>query len=111
MTVSDPSLIERRRRLGWAALGCLILAVSGLMFGSEDSVWPAAAMRISIVLGAIWLVLPVTPRSAAWPELTRSRLAMIVLAAVFINRVKFLLPILLIAGIAAWIVRPKKKRH
>jgi hypothetical protein len=110
MTDSDQSLIQRRRRLGWSAIGCLILAISGLTFGPRDSAWPAAAMRISIVLGAIWLVLPVKPGHRSLPKLTRSRLVVIVLTAIFINRLKFLLPVLLIAGLAAWIVRPKKRR-
>ena len=110
MTDTDLSLIQRRRRMGWAAIGCLILAISGLTVGSADSAWPAAAMRISIVLGAIWLVLPVKPGRRTIPSLTRNRLIVIVLTAVFINRLKFLLPLLLIAGLAAWVIRPKKRR-
>lgn len=111
MTGAEPSLIDRRRRVGWIALACLVLAVAGLVSpNSRDTMWPAAAMRISIVLGALWLSLPTSRRPDAWSSLTRGRLAIIVLVAVFINRVKFVLPLLAAAGIAAWIIRPRKKR-
>ena len=78
MTDTDLSLIQRRRRMGWSAIG--------------------------------WLVLPVKPGRRSLPSLTRNRLIVIVLTAVFINRLKFLLPLLLIAGLAAWVIRPKKRR-
>ncbi len=111
MSPAEPSMIERRRRVGLIAAVCFGFAVTGFLMGRSDSAWTAAAMRISIVLGAIWLVLPTTRRPAAWSKLTRGRLAMIVLVTVFINRMKFLLPLMLIAGIAAWILRPKNRKQ
>lgn len=109
MSNTEPALMGRRRRVGWITLVCFTVAIAGLAAGYGDSAWPAAALRISIVLGAIWLCLPTKRRSAVWSSLTANRLAVIVLTAVFINRLKFLLPILVIAGIAAWIIRPRKK--
>lgn len=103
-------LISRRRRVGWITLGCLGLSAVGFVVAEEDSVWPAAAMRIGIVLGALWLCLPAKSRPAAWAAFTPGRLMVIVLAAMLINRVKFMLPLLAIAGILGWILRPKKRR-
>lgn len=110
MTDSEPFLINRRRRVGWITLGCLALAAVGFATQEKDSVWPAAAMRVGIVLGALWLCLPAKTRPAAWAAITRGRLAVIILTALLINRVRFMLPLLAIAGILGWLLRSKKRR-
>ena len=110
MSELETSPVDRRSRIGVVALSCLAIAILGLLLADENSAWPAAALRISIVLGSLWLCLPTAQRPAAWARLTRGRLAVIVLITVFINRLKFLLPALLIVGIAAWLIRPKKRR-
>ena len=104
------SLVDRRRRVGIIALACGLLSAYGLCGGYQDSAWPAACLRIGIVLGALWLCLPVSRRPSVWNGLGRGRLAVLVLLAVFVNRIKVLFPILLVIGIAVWIVRPKKRR-
>ncbi len=104
------SLVDRRRRVGVIALACGLASIYGLWGGYQDSAWPAACLRIGIVLGALWLCLPVHRRPTVWNGLGRGRLAVLVLMAIFVNRIKVLAPILLIIGIAAWIVRPKKRR-
>jgi hypothetical protein len=110
MNDDEAFLINRRRRVGWITLGCLVLAAVGFATAEKDSVWPAAAMRIGIVLGSLWLCLPAKTRPAAWAAFTPGRLMVIILAAMLINRVKFMLPMLVIAGILGWILRPKKRR-
>lgn len=110
MTDSEPFLINRRRRVGWITLGCMALAVGGFATQEKDSVWPAAAMRVGIVLGALWLCLPARTRPAAWAAITRGRLLVIIGMAILINRVKFVLPLLAIAGVLGWLLRPKKRR-
>ena len=110
MTDSEPLLINRRRRVGGITLGCIALAAVGFATQEKDSVWPAAAMRVGIVLGALWLCLPTESRPSAWAAITRGRLVVIILTAVLINRVKFILPLLAIAGILGWLLRPKKRR-
>jgi hypothetical protein len=110
MTESVTSPIDRRRRVGVVTIVCFVVAMIGLNTAGTDSAWPAAALRISIVLGALWLCLPTSQRPAAWSKLTRGRLAVIVLAAVFINRLKFFVPLLAVVAVFAWIIRPKKRR-
>ena len=107
---STGSLVDRRRRVGAIALACGVASIFGLWGGYQDSAWPAACLRIGIVLGALWLCLPVSRRPTVWNGLGRGRLAVLVLLAVFVNRIKVLFPILLVIGIAVWIVRPKKRR-
>ncbi|MFO0998909.1 MAG: hypothetical protein U0936_01090 [Planctomycetaceae bacterium] len=104
------TLVDRRRRVGIIALACGLLSAFGLWGGYQDSAWPAACLRIGIVLGALWLCLPVSRRPTVWNGLGRGRLAVLVLMAVFVNRIKVLFPILLVIGIVIWIVRPKKRR-
>jgi hypothetical protein len=110
MTDSEPFLINRRRRVGWITLACMVLAAVGFVTQEKEAVWPAAAMRVGIVLGALWLCLPAKTRPAAWAAMTRGRLVVIVVTAMLINRVKFMLPLLAIAGILGWLLRPKKRR-
>lgn len=108
----QPSLAERKLRVGLAAAGCLIAGTVGLFVGTKDSIWVAACLRVGVVLGALWLCLPVQSRSSAWKFLTREKLAVLVMIAVFFHRAKFLIPVLVIFGIIAWVVRPKKRgRH
>lgn len=104
------SLVDRRRRVGIIALACGLASMFGLWGGYQDSAWPAAFLRIGIVLGALWLCLPVSRRPTVWSRLGRGRLAALVLLAVFGNRLKFLAPMLVVIGIVVWIVRPKKRR-
>ena len=110
MTNAAPSLIDRRRRVGWTALICLCVAAVGLATSTTDTVWSAAAMRIGIVLGALWLCFPTATRPAAWTALTRGRLIAIVIGAILMNRLKFALPFLGIAAAVIWFIRPRTKR-
>lgn len=110
MTAADPSLIDRRRRVGWIALGCLLLAAVGFATSGTDSAWPSAAMRVGVVLGALWLCLPTKSRPAAWSVMSRERLAVIIVTAMLINRLKYALPLLAIAAVLGWVLRPKKRR-
>ena len=110
MTNAEPSLIDRRRRVGWVALVCLCAAVAGLVTSTTDEFWPAAALRISIVLGALWLCFPTKTRPAAWAALTRGRIVALVIGAILMNRLKFALPFFGIAAAVIWFIRPRAKR-
>ena len=110
MNTPDPSLIDRRRRVGWAALACLGVAVVGFATEGRACVWAAAAMRIGFVLGALWLCFPTKTRPAAWAVLTQGRLAALVIGALLWPRIKYALPFLAIAAIVIWFIRPRGKR-
>ncbi len=109
MTNAAPSLIDRRRRVGWTALICLCVAAVGLATSTTDAVWSAAALRIGIVLGALWLCFPTATRPAAWTVLTRGRLVAIVIGAILMNRLKYALPFFGIAAAVIWFIRPRSK--
>ena len=110
MNTPDPSLFDRRRRVGWTTLVCLCVAVVGFTTEGKECVWAAAAMRIGFVLGALWLCFPTKTRPAAWAVLTQGRLVAIVIGALFWSRIKYALPFLAIAGIVLWFIRPRGKR-
>ena len=110
MTNAAPSLIDRRRRVGWTALICLCVAAVGLTTSTTDNVWSAAAMRIGIVLGALWLCFPTATRPAAWTVLTRGRLIAIIILAILMKRMKYALPFFGIAAAVIWFIRPRAKR-
>ena len=110
MNTPDPSLIDRRRRVGWAALVCLGVAVAGFATEGRACVWAAAAMRIGFVLGALWLCFPTKTRPAAWSVLTQGRLAALVIGALLWPRIKYAIPFLAIAAIVIWFIRPRGKR-
>lgn len=111
MNIAEPTISDRRRRVGWAALICWLIAVAGLSTEGRDCVWAAAAMRIGLVLGALWLCFPTKTRPAAWAVLTQGRLIALILGAVFWSRVKYALPFLGIAWLVLWFIRPRTKRE
>lgn len=113
MKTSDPSPIDRRRRVGWSAIICLGIAAAGITMAEKDSVWPAAAMRVGVVLGALWLCFPSKTRPAAWESLTNGRMAVLVIGALLWNRLfrlKFAMPFLALAGLFVYFIRPRKKQ-
>ena len=110
MNTPQPPFFDRRRRVGWAALVCVCVAVVGFATEGKECVWAAAAMRIGFVLGALWLCFPTKTRPAAWAVLTQRRLVAIVIGALFWSRIKYALPFLAIAGIVLWFIRPRGKR-
>ena len=110
MNIPDPSLLDRRRRVGWTAMVCLCVAFVGFATEGRECVWAAAAMRIGFVLGALWLCFPTKNRPAAWAVLTQGRLAALVIGALLWPRIKSAVPFLAIAAIVFWFIRPRGKR-
>ena len=84
MNTPDPSLIDRRRRVGWTALACLCAAFVGLATTEENSVWAAAAMRIGLVLGALQQ-LRKRHSGQAYPRFPRGRMNQSTIAAIARN--------------------------
>lgn len=102
--------IDRRRRVGWVAIACLVVATGGFAAEGFESAWAAAASRVGIVLGALWLCLPTRTRPAAWASLSPGKVAAVGIAAVLMNRIKIFLPFLAVAGLIVWALRPRNKR-
>jgi hypothetical protein len=102
--------IDRRRRVGWVAIVCLVAAAGGFAVEGFESAWAAAASRVGIVLGALWLCLPTKTRPAAWASLSPGKVAAVSIAALFMNRIRIFLPFLAVAGFIVWALRPRNKR-
>lgn len=101
--------LERRRQVGWIAAVCLSLASAGLILNQDDVGWTAPLFRIGIVLGSLWLAISGSRRTAAWSSVTSGRLLLLILVALVINRLKYLLPLIVVTAILAWIVRPRRR--
>ncbi len=102
-------LLQRRRRVGLVTMICAITALTGFIFATPDAVWPAAAMRIGIVFGALWLCFPSTGRRAAWAVLTPGRLLLVAVAAWYASRLKYALPALGVLLLALRFLRPRRR--
>ena len=102
-------LIHRRWRVGLVTVICAVTALSGFIFAAPDAVWPAAAMRIGIVFGALWLCFPATGRRAAWAVLTPGRLLLVAVAAWYASRLKYALPALGVLLLMLRFLRPRRR--
>jgi hypothetical protein len=99
--------------VGVCALLCGLLALGRFLSVAEPHTDPllAAAWRVGIVMGALWLVLP--PRGESW---VWSKIAVVVIPALLIvalgRRIPLIvLPIAAVVGIVALLLRPKPKRR
>ncbi len=107
---AESFLHQRKRRVGIAAALSLIAGGAGLWFADETSFWPAALVRVGIVLGALWLTVSASPGRFGWQKLSREKLGLIILIAAFFRWIKVLIPALLVIAILIWVVRPKARR-
>ncbi|MEY3175181.1 MAG: hypothetical protein RLZZ436_3095 [Planctomycetota bacterium] len=103
-------LQQRRRRVGLVTLVCGVTAAAGFIFATPDAVWPAAAMRIGIVFGSLWLCFPDGRRRAAWSVLTPGRLFLVAIAAWYASRLKYALPALGVLLVLLRFLRPPANR-
>jgi hypothetical protein len=108
-------LAVRKLIVGIVSLGSLATA-AGLFFFTADGLENpamAVAMRLGIMLGALWLVLPAQGESLAWNKVFPIILAVIAVLA-FVRKGKILLyiiPIAIVVGIALAFIRPRSKRR
>ncbi len=60
------SALPSRWGVGLAAAGCFVLAAGLYVLRPEEALWRAGALRVGLVMGALWLALPSRDRAAAW---------------------------------------------
>jgi hypothetical protein len=101
---------ERRQRTGIATVGLLTAGIAGLIFAEPNVVWPAACLRIGIVLAALWACFPTRTRPAAWAFLRPERLIVLALILWFLPRLKPILPAVIVVLILLWFLRPRSRR-
>ncbi|MEZ6060382.1 MAG: hypothetical protein R3C19_08480 [Planctomycetaceae bacterium] len=101
-------LRQKRVYVGLLSAGCLIGALAAAFVPEKEGL-QALLIRVGLLLGAFWLAMPSRNRPAAWAKFSPWTIVGIVLFAAFLPRMKFLLPLLIVAGGIAWLVRPRRK--
>jgi lysylphosphatidylglycerol synthetase-like protein (DUF2156 family) len=102
---------NKRPLIGVITLVCLGAAVVSATLDRWNAASAAALFRVATVMGALWLAYPAFADRAVWQKFYRRVILILIVTAVFINRLRFFLPLLLVVLIVIWFVRPKKKRY
>jgi hypothetical protein len=113
--MSAPQVPVNRSLVGLIALGCA--GIGGLWWllegGDGPRLWPAAFLRVSVVMAAVWLAMPSRHREAAWARVNLWNLLGVLLAIIVVARtrlpLKFLIPGLILLAAAIMILRPRPK--
>jgi hypothetical protein len=115
--MSAPQVPLNRSMVGWIALGCGVIGgVWWIIEGpSGPRLWPAAFLRVGVVMAAFWLAMPSRTREAAWARVNLWSLLGGLLAIIMVARtkfpLKFLIPGLILLSVAILILRPRPKRR
>ena len=109
-------LAVRKMIVGFIALGCLSTAASLWVFTSDAGTNPLTAicMRLGLMLGSLWLVLPSRGESIAWERALPPVLGGIAVLAIVLRNSRiliFVLPAAVLAAIALAFLRPRSKRR
>ncbi|MCH2212142.1 MAG: hypothetical protein MK110_12630 [Fuerstiella sp.] len=103
---------EMRRKRAVVALLAVVCIVTGviLLTNSDSDGLASAFLRVGLLLGAFWLVLPAKDRPAAWARVSPWSVGCVVGLALILPRARFFIPVL-VAGVAiGWLVRPRNKK-
>ena len=68
--------------MGWAAAACLGGAAVVYLVRPDEVLWWAGAMRVGIVMAALWFALPARGREAAWAGWDLKAAGFVILCAV-----------------------------
>jgi hypothetical protein len=111
MPASPPPV--SRLMVGVCALLCGLLALGRFLSVAEPLTDPllAAAWRVGIVMGALWLVLPAKGESWVWSKIAVVVIPVLLVVALRGRILLVALPIAAVVGIAALLLRPKPKRR
>lgn len=98
--------------MGIIALVCLAGALGTWYFArDQDAMVASALLRVGLVMSALWLAMPSSGESVAWSKATPIIAVAIGAAALTRNAAKFVLPALVVGGLAMLILRPRPKRR
>ena len=108
-------LALRKLLVGLMTLLCLAIAAGAVYFTNWTNPLVSVTIRLGLMLGALWLVLPTTGESLAWEKAFPVVVAIIVVLA-FIKRgggrlLLYVIPAAIVVGILAAFLRPKPKRR
>ncbi len=117
---SNDKVTINRTLVGVLALICLISAaaiwLSRRDAGDTDTnarMWQAAFTRVGLVMAAFWIALPSKGREAAWANISKQSLVVILLGLVALTRLKLqiVLPAVVVLLILGSILRPRPKNR
>jgi hypothetical protein len=100
-----------RTLVGLIALGCLGAALMIGLVDTWQNMWCAAFVRVGLLMGAFWLALPSRNREAAWANLSPYTILAALVAVVVVARWRSALPIVIVVGILALLLRPRERRR
>jgi len=111
--VNVAHLSAKRNLLGIMALACLVTAACLWLFTAdpEHNALLSVVTRVGIVLGALWLALPVAGTSWAWQKVGPILIIAIALTALAGRTLRYALPISIVLAVALVILRPRPKRN
>lgn len=108
--MTDQTVPVNRLLVGLIALGCLVGAVTIGLLDNWQNVWCAAFMRVGLLMAALWLALPSKDREAAWANLSPYTVGGVLVAVFVVARWKAAIPIVLVIGVIALLLRPRNRR-
>jgi hypothetical protein len=105
-------LAAKRTAIGILAVIFVTVAAGMWLFTDDPELNPllAGLTRVGLVLGALWFALPAGGESVAWGRVAPILIGGALLVAVAGRAFRYVLPIAIVVGIAALILRPKPKR-
>lgn len=106
-----PEKPSQKPLVGIIAGLCLAVSLATWFFAPERDAMMAAFLRVGLVMSALWLAMPSKGESIAWAKATPIIGIVIAVVALSRNAAKFVLPALLVAGVAIAILRPRPKRR
>ncbi len=106
--ISESEMRRKRALVGLLSIGCTVAAVIQLTIDFSSALG-AAFLRVGLLLGAFWLVLPARDRPAAWARVSPWTVGLVVVLALVLQRARFFLPVFVVGALIGWIVRPRKK--
>lgn len=104
---SENDLQQKRAIVGVLAI-TLVLAGGLLLATGRSDGFASALLRVGILMGAFWLVLPTKTRPAAWVSVSPWSIGLIVIVAL-LARHKAFFPVLAAGILIGWFVRPRKR--
>ena len=101
----------RKLILGVLAIACLVTAVVVYVCYPEQESILSAAIRIGVVLGALWFALPPPGQRVRWGRMAPVLAVAVVLIVVTRTKILVVIPGLVVAGILLALLRPRDKNR
>jgi hypothetical protein len=109
--MTDHRVPVNRTLVGLIALACLGAAATIGIVDTWENLWCAAFVRVGLLMGAFWLALPSRHRQAAWANVSPYTIVAALAAVFVVARWRSALPIVIVVGILAVVLRPRERRR